>query len=438
MISATRHQPTSEPDAARIRQGRLGVMGLFVSLGMMVSTFLSRLPSIRTELDVTKGQLASLLIVGAAGAFMALMLTGWAVAKFGTRRLHVWSSVGYAVAFVGVGISSHFGVAMAFAGFQLLANFAFAFTNVAINAEAALTERLTGRKIMPHFHAGFSIGMALGLALGWFASKLGVAPMVHFTVVAAVLLAIRLILIPIAVTDGRPLNLPDGARLGGPFAVAKAEYRDPRILMIGAIIFAASMSEGAAAQWIAIAGVDDFHRAESTGDLMYWTFVVAMITVRLFGPRLIERFGRVVLLRTSALVAVSGVLVFALTPWFVLVPFALILWGVGAALNYPIGLSSAADEPERAAARVAAVSSFSTIAGLVFPAAVGHLADATTTRQALLLVVIGSLVSFAFARAVRRDERLFRGRRRPAPVELESQATAIAIAPSDTGTTLGA
>ena len=438
MISATRHQPTSEPDAARIAQGRRGVMALFVSLGAMISTFLSRLPSMRDELGVTKGQLSTLLIVGAIGAFVALMLTGWAVAKFGTRRLHVWSSIGYAAAFVGIGVSSHFGLVLGFAGSQFLASFAFAFTNVAINAEAALTERLVGRKIMPHFHAGFSIGLAGGLAIGGLASALGVPPIVHLPVMAIVVLVIRLVLVPIAVTDGRPLRLPEGARLGGPFAVAKAEYRDRRILMIGAIIFAASMTEGAASQWIAIAGVDDFHRSEGEGDLMYWIFVASMVAVRLAGPGLIERFGRVVLLRVAAIVVIAGILIFALTPWFALVPVALVLWGVGAALSFPIGLSAAADEPSRAAARVAAVSSFSTIAGLVFPAAVGHLADATTTRHALLLVILGSLVSFAFARAVRRDERLFHGRRRRAGDDLESDETAIAVAPSDTGTTLGA
>ena len=181
MIAATRHQPTSEPDAARIAQARRGVMALFVSLGMMISTFLSRLPSMRNELGVTKGQLSTLLIVGAIGAFAALMLTGWAVAKFGTRRLHVWSSIGYAGAFVGIGVSSHFGVALGFAASQFLASFAFAFTNVAINAEAALTERLVGRKIMPHFHAGFSVGMASGLALGGLASALGISPLVHLS-----------------------------------------------------------------------------------------------------------------------------------------------------------------------------------------------------------------------------------------------------------------
>jgi MFS family permease len=439
MISAMRHQPTSEPDAARIAQGRLGVMGLFVSLGMMITTLLSRLPSIRDELGVTKGQLSFLLITGAVGALVALMLTGWAVARFGTRRLHVWSSISYAVAFVGVGVSSHLGLPMAFALFQLVATFSFAFTNVAINAEAALTERLIGRKIMPHFHAGFAIGMATGIAVGGLASMFGVPPIYHFAVVAGVLLAARLVLIPIAVTDGRPLDLPEGARLGGPFAMAQAEFRDPRILMIGAIVFAASMTEGTAAQWIAISGVDDFGRSESTGDLMYWIFVVSIIGVRLIGPRLLERFGRVAVLRVSAGTAVAGILTFAFTPWFALVPVALVLWGAGAALGFPIGFSAAADERSRAAARVAAVSSFATVAGLVIPAAIGHLADATTTRHALLLVILGSITSFTFARAVRPDERLFKfGRRRSARVELESAATAIAVAPSDTGTTLGA
>ena len=437
MISAMRHLPTSEPGPARVRQARRGVMGLFVTLGMMLATLLSRLPTIRDELGVTKGQLSFLLIMGAVGALIALMLTGWAVARFGTRKLHVWSSVAYAAAFVGVGVSSHLGLPVGFAACQLAAAFAFSFTNVAINAEAALVERLVGRKIMPHFHAGFSIGMALALGVGGLASMLGIPPVVHFSVVAGVLLAARLVLIPIAVTDGRPPKLPEGARLGGPFAVAKAEFRDTRILMIGAIIFAASMTEGAAAQWIAISGVDDFGRSESTGDLMYWTFVVAMIAVRLVGPRLLERFGRVVLLRISALAVIAGILLFAFTPWFALVPVALVLWGVGAALGYPIGFSAAADEPSRAAARVAAVSSFSTVAGLLIPAVIGHLADATTTRHALLFVILGSVISFAFARSVRRDEKLFRGRRR-ARAELESQETAIAVAPSDTGTTLGA
>ena len=85
-----------------------------------------------------------------------------------------------------------------------------------------------------------------------------------------------------------------------------------------------------------------------------------------------------------------------------------------------------------------AFASFSTIAGLAIPPLIGNLAQATSTRHALLLVIFASLTSFTLAKAVRRDERLFaRLRRRLGGRRGDPIAEAIAIAPSDTGTTLG-
>ena len=81
------------------------------------------------------------------------------------------------------------------------------------------------------------------------------------------------------------------------------------------------------------------------------------------------------------------------------------------ALNFPIGFSAAADDPRHAAARVAAVSTFSTVAGLMVPQAVGRLAEWVPLRHAMLLVVIGSIASFVLARSVRGENRIFRSRR---------------------------
>jgi MFS family permease len=136
---------------------------------------------------------------------------------------------------------------------------------------------------------------------------------------------------------------------------------------------------------------------------------------------------------------IVGIVMFALTPWFALVPVALVFWGIGSALGVPIGFTAAAEEPKRAAARVAAVSSFATVAGLAIPPVIGHLAEATSTRHALLIVVLAAIATLALARSVRREERIFgrlrRRRRRP---QLEAAETALSVAPSDTGTTLGA
>jgi MFS family permease len=411
MVPALGYHPTTSPDAARVRAARWGVLGLFAVMGAMLSTFLSRMPSIRDLLDVTPSGLANLIIFGALGALAGLLVTGWAAAKFGTRALLWWSSFSYLVAFVAVAYSTEIGSSPMFAISQLIVSFSFAFTNVAMNAEGANVERKVGRSIMPQFHAAFSVGMAGGLGIGAWVSHMGVAPFWHFTAMALVLTVVRLAVIPMSVLDGMPPPNPNGASLGGPFATAKAEYREKRVVMIGLIVFAAAMTEMVAAQWIALSIVDDFGRPEAIGDLIYWVFVITMVTVRWYGAAIIDRVGRVVTLRAAAFSVVTGLLVFAFAPYFWMVPIAAALWGAGAALGVPIGFSAAADEPGRAAARVAAVASFSTIAGLVAPQAIGHLAEVVPLRQALLLVAVASLTSFILARAVRRDGKLFTSRR---------------------------
>ena len=368
-------QALATPDAARIRRARLGVLALFWLMGGMLATYVSRIPSVTKLLDVTTGRLAVLMLAGAVGALAALTVTGWVVARFGTRAVLFWTSFIYLAAFLTVAWSIHMGSQLWFAIGQFFVSFAFAFTNVAMNAEAANVEHWMRRAVMPHFHASFSIGMATGLAFGALVSHLGVSPTVHFATVAIALTVVRLAIIPSAVVFG--VRNPDGAAggFGGPFKTARDEYRERRIVLIGVIVFAASTIEGAAAQWSSLAVVQAFDTTEAIGDIAYWVFVVAMVTTRGFGAHIIGRAGRVVSLRVSAVLVFVGVLVFAFTPTFWAIPVAMILWGLGAGLGVPIGFSAASDDPRKAAARVAAV--------LVFRHGCGadHAADHRTPRR---------------------------------------------------------
>lgn len=405
--------PTSTPTPARVQSARRALLATFALLGTLMTTFLSRMPSLRDLLVVDPAGLAMLLLFGALGALAALMVAGWASARFGARALLWWSSLGSMFALIGVGLASAAGSQILFATAYFFVSLTYAFSNVPANAEAAEVERLVGRSIMSQFHAGFSVGMGVGLAIGALASHFGVSPAWHFAIVAVAAAVARLALVPMAVIDGVPDVRIATRSLGGPFATAAVEYRNRRALLIGAIVFAAAMTEMIAAQWLSLAVVDDFGKREAMGDIIYWIFVAAMFTVRLNGASVIDRLGRVVTLRASTVFAVAGVLLFAFTPTFWLVPLAVILWGMGAALNFPIGFSAAADDPRFAAARVAAVSSFSTVAGLMVPPAIGRLAniDFISLRHAMLLVIVGSIASFTLARAVRSENRIFRSRR---------------------------
>ena len=399
------------PSAKRVTRARAGVLSLFWLMGVLLATYVSRVPSVAKLLDVTTGRLAVLMLAGAIGALVALLVTGWTVARFGTRAVLFWSSFIYLAAFIAVAWSTTVGSQLVFAVGQFFVSFAFAFTNVSMNAEAANVERWMGRAVMPHFHASFSIGMAFGLGFGALVSHFGVAPVWHFISVGLVLTAFRLAVIPLAVVHGDPN--PEGAPsgFGGPFKTARNEYRERRIVLIGLIVFAASTIEGAAAQWSALAVVQAFDATEALADIAYWVFIVSMVTTRGFGAQIIGRAGRVVSLRVSAVLVFVGVLIFAFTPVFWIVPIAMVLWGLGAGLGVPIGFSAASDDPAKSAARVAAVSSFATVAGLVMPQIIGHLGDVIELRKALTVVCAAAVLSFILARAVRTVGPLFRSHR---------------------------
>ena len=135
-------------------------------MGVLLSTYVSRIPSITKMLDVTTGRLALLMLTGAVGALAALTVTGWVVARFGTRAVLFWTSHLSRRVSDGRVVYPHRHRQWWFAIGQFFVSFAFAFTNVAMNAEAANVERWMRRAVMPHFHASFSIGMATGLAFG--------------------------------------------------------------------------------------------------------------------------------------------------------------------------------------------------------------------------------------------------------------------------------
>ena len=72
---------------------------------------------------------------------------------------------------------------------------------------------------------------------------------------------------------------------------------------------------------------------------------------------------------------------------------ALFLWGIGASLGFPVGMSAAADDPRRAAANVSVVSTIGYGAFLGGPPLLGLLGEAVGVRGALGFVMIFVIVS---------------------------------------------
>nr|BFE77126.1 hypothetical protein GCM10020092_104270 [Actinoplanes digitatis] len=78
-----------------------------------------------------------------------------------------------------------------------------------------------------------------------------------------------------------------------------------------------------------------------------------------------------------------------------------LLWGLGASLGFPVGMSAAADDPAKAPARVSVVASIGYCAFLGGPPLIGFLGDHVTVLTALTAVAVLLAVATAVANNLR-------------------------------------
>jgi MFS family permease len=137
---------------------------------------------------------------------------------------------------------------------------------------------------------------------------------------------------------------------------------------------------------------------------------------RWFGPALLDRYGRVPVLRTLAGIGLAGLLLFVFGPVTPVAFAGAVLWGLGASLGFPVGMSAAADDPAKAAARVSVVASIGYCAFLGGPPLIGFLGDHYTVVRGLLAVAMLLVISILVAGSIRPLQRC--GRCTASPPEL--------------------
>ncbi|MHA7240574.1 MFS transporter [Arthrobacter sp. TMS1-12-1] len=384
-----------------VRAAMVATYIIFGLNGLVFASWAARIPAASSTLGLSSGQTGTILLVGAIGSVLSLPLAGLASARFGTGNTVRLGGTAAALAalVVAAGLLA-VSVPVVAVGLFLFGS-GVALWDVGQNIEGADVERRVGRTIMPRFHAAFSGGAFLGALIGAGLSALDVPLAAHLVAVAALSLAVSL---------WTPRYfLPDTA-VGGAVAAATSgrsgsrglgAWGESRTLLIGLVVLGAALTEGAANDWVAKATVDGLGTTESTGALMFAVFVAAMTGLRFVGGPLIDRFGRVRVLQASLGSSLGGLVLFVVAPNVPLAAVGAILWGAGAALGFPMGMSAAADEPERAAARVSVVSTIGYTAFLAGPPLLGFLGDAVGIRTALLAVGVAVLASFLVAPTAR-------------------------------------
>lgn len=354
----------------------------FVLNGFCFASLFSRVPDLRSGLSLDNGGLGLLLLSSSAGSVLALPASGRLIERFRAAAVvrggAVLVALGLVVAGLGAGVWSSAPVAA-------LGLFAYgvgtSVWDVAMNVEGAAVEQRLGRTVMPRFHAGWSMGSIGGAAVGVPVNAVGVPLAAHLGTAGL----LTLVAIVVAVGSFLPVDPPPP---DAPAAAGRSAWLEPRTLAVGLMVLAFALTEGSANDWLALALIDGHHVEPWVGVAGFALFVTAMTTGRLLGTGLLDRHGRVPVLRATAVTALVGLLLVVLGGPAVVVVAGIVLWGLGASLGFPVGMSAGADDPLRAARRVSVVSTIGYGAFLVGPPLLGFLGDHVGTLDALLAVAV--------------------------------------------------
>jgi fucose permease len=380
-----------------LARGRTAVFAVFALSGLLFASLVSRLPDVREGLSLSNGSLGLLLLSMSAGSVISLPLAGRLIERFGATAVVRVGGVAVVAGILGAGIGA---TTLGWLPLVVVSLFVegvgVSVWDVAMNVEGAELERQLKRTIMPRFHASWSVGSIVGSGIGIPMAAFGVPVGVHLLIVAVPAYA--------ATFFFSERFLPQGTHVTptGDDVAPINPWRERRTLLIGVMVLAYAMVEGAANDWLSLGFIDGYDVPHWVGVSAFSLFVVSMTTGRFVGPILLDRFGRAPMLWGCSSASFVGILVTVYAGSAQLALVGVVIWGLGAALGFPVGMSAAADDPVGSAKRVSAVSTIGYGAFLIGPPFLGWIGDHVGTLDSLLVVAALMIPAAMSVFAVRR------------------------------------
>ncbi len=344
----------------------------FFITGFGNSAWAALVPFAKAGADISDGALGLLLLCLGIGSIVTMPAAGAFTAKFGCRRVIIVAALVIAAT---LPFLATFSALPLLVVTLMLFGAGIGAIDVAMNIQAIIVERASGRSMMSGFHGLFSLGGIAGA--GGMAALLsaGAPPMLAALCVSAGILA--------ALAIAAAHLLPYGARNDGPaFALPHGI-----VLFIGALCFVLFLAEGAVLDWSAVFLTSIRHMATSYAGLGYAAFATTMTIGRLAGDRIVDRLGQNRVVLIGGLCAALGFIVATAVPSWQVALFGYALVGIGCANIVPVLFSAVGRQsvmPENVAVPAIATLGYAGI--LAGPAGIGFIAHLTSLPTAFLVL----------------------------------------------------
>ncbi|GAQ65726.1 MFS transporter [Streptomyces scabiei] len=376
-----------------VRRRRQALFLVFLLAGISISSWVTRTPAIRDRLDVSTAQMGLVLFGLSLGSMLGISSSGRLVSRYGTRPVISWGTwlllAGMVTICWGGFASSVLLVTLGLCAFGA----GMGVGDVAVNVDGADVERISGRTTLPPLHGFFSLGTVCGAAAGMAATAAGIP--VHWHLAAVVAVCVGLLLYAVRSVPAGTGRTAHAKARDGDGERHPAVWKDGRLLLIGAIVLAMALAEGSANDWLPLLMVDGHGMDPTAGSLVYAGFAAAMTLGRFTGTYVLDRYGRITVVRASAASGALGLLLVVVSDSPALAGAAVLFWGLGASLGFPLALSAAGESGPDSTARVSLVAVIGYVAFLVGPPGLGFLGEEIGLRPAML-VVLAFVVCAAF------------------------------------------
>jgi len=367
----------SIPENSDRKRTRIAVALTYFCMGLCFASWASRIPDIKTYLNLSDGRLGSILFAIPVGQLLMMPVSGRLVTRFGSHRTIIFALPAYTIFTNIIGwVGSGWQLAIVLFFFGLSANLC----NISTNTQGVTTEKNYGRQIMASFHGVWSLAGFTGALIGLMMINLKVAPKWHFLIIMFIILIIFRFNFPylnrviISQGAGEPrrkfLSMPDAV-----------------LLQLGIICFCSMASEGAMFDWSGVYFKDVVKAPHSLIILGYTSFMIMMAAGRFMADRIIARIGRKRLLQFAGVMISAGLFTAVALPTLVTCTIAFMIVGLGVSSIVPTVYSTAGRYGKvPAGIALATVSGVGFLGFLMGPPLIGNVSQLFGLRYSFTII----------------------------------------------------
>ena len=367
---------------------RWAVSLFYFGMGLCFSSWASRIPTIKAALQLSDGELGSILFALPVGQLTMMFFSGKLVTRFGSHRILPFAILMYAVSLTNIGLAQNaWQLALALVSFGVFGNL----TNISVNTQGIYTEGLFKRTIMSSFHGMWSLAGFTGALVGLGMLALKMTTYMHFVVVAFIVLLLVAINLKFLIKAKEKVRAEKKKTFSKP---------DMSLVLLGIIGFCSMASEGIMFDW---SGVYFKDVVKAPGPLIvigYTSFMIMMASGRFFGDRLINKFGRKTVMQISGVMISSGLFLAVFFPYIIPCTLAFMVVGLGVSTVIPTLYSIAGKHPTIPTGEaLTAVSSVSFLGFLMGPPVIGHISEQFGLQFSFAFIgMFGILIAFLVKR----------------------------------------